>query len=231
MPETYAQKRQRWQKLARELPRQLGERIALRNVPVVAALPAAAQTTLATALDQGLAVRQVNKAIQVLKVQPEISADALLTQLDADTGARLADTDSLVTDTVIRHATPSTDTVSRHFSDPLDTPIRVSAPAPIQSDTLSALADLLQTCFPDMVRASAEALAKSPSMEPIQHLLAASRACFDNPALRSDVTVIVLAGLLQQLTAELNHLIANHPNYQRALQTSGVNWKFQTNQK
>jgi hypothetical protein len=75
-----------------------------------------------------------------------------------------------------------------------------------------------------MVRASAEALAKSPSMAPLGHLLAASQICLDTPENRSDVTVIVLAGLLQQLTTELNALIETHPNYQRALQTSGVQW-------
>ena len=44
------------------------------------------------------------------------------------------------------------------------------------------------------------------------------------PAESSDVTVIVLAGLIQQLTAELDEVITAHPNYQRALQNSGVQW-------
>ncbi|MBN1666409.1 MAG: hypothetical protein JW862_04955 [Anaerolineales bacterium] len=207
MPETYTQKRQRWQKLASELPHNLGERIALRTVPAVAALPEATKTTLATALDQGLAARQASKAVEILKAHPDLPVEDLLGQLDADTKVKKAET------------------VSRHVEAQSDTPFSVWAPTSIQFDTLSALADLLQTCFPDMVRASAEALAKSPSMKPIQHLLVASRGCFDNPVMRSDVTVIVLAGLLQQITAELNDLIATHPNYQRALQTSGVDWK------
>jgi hypothetical protein len=61
-------------------------------------------------------------------------------------------------------------------------------------------------------------------MASLGHLLAASQVCLNNPENRSDVTVIVLAGLLQQLSTELDQLILSHPNYQRALQTSGVQW-------
>jgi hypothetical protein len=199
MPETYAQKRQRWQKLAAELPHNLGERVALRNIPAVAALPSGAQETLAAALDQGLASRQVKKAIQVLKTVPEIQPERLLEQLESATEPR-------------------------HALEKPATENHVATSQPIQTATLSALADLLQSCFPDMVRASAEALAKSPSMAPLSRLLAASQVCLNNPENRSDVTVIVLAGLLQQLSTELDQLILSHPNYQRALQTSGVRW-------
>jgi hypothetical protein len=214
MPETYAQKRERWQKLANELPHNLGSRISLRNVPIVAALSSSAQNTLAAALDGGLPTRQVSKAAQVLKETPDIDTQTLLARLKADTVKRTADTDSRLTDTN-----------PRHVGDLPDTQLRVSAAPPIQTDTLSNLADLLQICFPEMVRASAEALAKSPSMEAIYHLLAASQVCFGDVEMRSDVTVIVLAGLIQQLAAKLDEVIVTHPNYQRALQNSGVQWK------
>jgi len=96
--------------------------------------------------------------------------------------------------------------------------------SPIQTDALSTLTDLLQTCFPDMGQAPAEALAKAPNMAPIRGLLSASQACLDNPASRSDIHIIVLAGLLHKLNRQLNDLINTNLSYQRALQNSGVKW-------
>ena len=217
MPETYTQKKARWQQQAAALPHDLGKRISLRNVSLVAALEAAAQQTLAKSLDQGLPVRQVRRAARRLKSQPALSVSELLAMLSTDSPDTLA-----AMPIQMEH---QTDPDFRSNSIPSDTQVSGLADPPIQTDTLSALTDLLQTCFPDMGHAPAEAMAKAPNMAAVRGFISASQTCLDDPAARSDIHIIVLAGIIQKLTHQLDTLITTNPSFQRALQNSGVRWK------
>jgi hypothetical protein len=214
MPETYAHKKARWQQQAATLPHNLGKRISLRNVSLVAALEIDTQKTLADALDQGVSVRQVRKATRILKRLPALSVSDLLAMLGTDTPATWPTQSLSQTDLDSHLNSTNSDIKTSRLSDPL-----------IQADTLSALTDLLQFCFPDMGRTPAEALAKTPNMELVRGLLSTSQACFDPAASRSDIHIIVLAGLIQKLTGQLDNLITTNPGYPRALQNSGVEWR------
>ncbi len=221
MPETYAQKKARWQQQAATLPHNLGERISLRNVSLVAALEAVAQQTLAKSLDQGLPTRQVRRATRILKSEPAMSVSDLLTILGTDTPNRsISDTYEVE----LTHACLQTDTDSRSNMSASDTQVSELPNSSLHSDTLSALTDLLQTCFPEMGSAPADAMAKAPNMALIRELLSASQSCLADPASRSDIHIIVLAGLLQKLTHQIDALITTNPSYQRGLQNSGIRW-------
>ncbi len=222
MPESYAQKKARWQQQAAALPHNLGERISLRNVSFVVTLEGAAQQTLAEALDQGLPVRQVRNAIGILKNEPALSVSELLRMLATDTPNRSGFETPIKLPIQMK---PQSDPDSRQNLSTPDTSNLDQPDSPTQTDTLSALTDLLQTCFPDMGKAPAEALAKAPNMAAVRGLLSASQVCLADPAFRSDIHIIVLAGLIQKLTHQIDVLITTHPSYQRALQNSGVDWK------
>ena len=103
MTETYASKRERWQKLLNALPENLRGHISLRNVESVSALSPRAQGTLAQAIQSGL--KRLPRAIELLENAPNLTISELLEKVsavrepqggttslpDADTSRRLAD--------------------------------------------------------------------------------------------------------------------------------------------
>jgi len=177
---------------------------------------------LAEALDQGLPVRRVRRTARTLKRQPDLSVADLLAMLHTDTPNRYRP-DPLAVLPIQMES--QTDTDSRQKISAPDTQVPDLPDPPIQTDTLSALTDLLQVCFPDMGDAPAEALAKAPNMAPVRKLLFASQICLNDPASRSDIHMIILVGLIQKFTHQLDTLITTNPSYLRALQNSGVRWK------
>src|SRR5512133_2098776 len=78
MSETYASKRERWQRLLEALPGSLRGHISLRNIEAVSALPSQAQETLANAIQAGL--KRLPGAIAILESSPDISVSELLEQ-------------------------------------------------------------------------------------------------------------------------------------------------------
>lgn len=95
MSETYAAKRERWQRLSESLPEGLRGQVSLRNVEAVAGLPPAAQTRLAEALRAGL--KRLPQAVAQLRIDPNTPLADLLhpaprtdAALDAEAHAELA---------------------------------------------------------------------------------------------------------------------------------------------
>jgi hypothetical protein len=91
---------------------------------------------------------------------------------------------------------------------------------------LSLLADLLQTCFPDMPRTTAEAMAGSELLSEVLGALCAQQACFESHHAESEFVVVVLCGLALKTIERLNQLIPQRPIYRQAIQQSGVPWPF-----
>ena len=89
---------------------------------------------------------------------------------------------------------------------------------------MTELADVLQWCFPDMPRLTAEAMASSELLSEVLNVVRAQRRCFEARQIESDFVFVVLCGLVQKTTERLNQLIHTRPIYQQALRQSGVDW-------
>ncbi len=87
----------------------------------------------------------------------------------------------------------------------------------------AALADLIAASFPDMLPASAAALAAAPALTASLHLLEAWQICLASPQTRSDFNVVILCALLGRMKAELSPLLSI-PVYAQALAKSSVAW-------
>ena len=79
------------------------------------------------------------------------------------------------------------------------------------------IADLIQECFPDMPRVSAEALANSDALDIVRDIARAHQQSFESNHLRTDFVALVLYGLLRQSIERLEEIIAQTPALQRAL--------------
>ena len=93
-----------------------------------------------------------------------------------------------------------------------------------ETHQLTQLADLLQTCFPDMPRTTAEAMAGSVLLSEVLGIICAQQACFDSQHAQSDFVVVVLCGLALATIERLNQIIQKRTIYRQALQQSGVAW-------
>jgi hypothetical protein len=102
---------------------------------------------------------------------------------------------------------------------------RGKAPSPGPND-MSLLADLLQTCFPDMPRTTAEAMAGSELLSGVLGIVCAQRACFEARHGESDFVIVVLCGLALKTIERLNQIIPQRPIYRQAVQQSGLEWPF-----
>ncbi|MGD2157044.1 MAG: hypothetical protein PVG14_00180 [Anaerolineales bacterium] len=97
---------------------------------------------------------------------------------------------------------------------------------PPGTQDIATLADLLQTCYPDMPRMTAEAMAGSELLSEVLSIICAQRVCFESRHAESDFVVIVLCGLALRTIERLNQIIPKRPIYLQALQQSGVKWPY-----
>ena len=81
----------------------------------------------------------------------------------------------------------------------------------------NGIADLIQQCFPDMPRVSAEALANSDVLDVVRNIARAHQQSFESNHLRTDFVMLVTYGLLRQSLERLEEMIAQTPALQRAL--------------
>ena len=108
---------------------------------------------------------------------------------------------------------------------------------PAQPDTVSTssiqdnlqniqreLADLIQACFPDMPRISAEALANSDVMDVARNVARAHEQLFESDHVRTDFVMIVVYGLMRQTLERLEELIEENPALRQALDQSPLFW-------
>lgn len=95
-----------------------------------------------------------------------------------------------------------------------------------EPNNLSILADLLQTCFPDMPRTTADAMAESELLSEVLGIVYAQQTCFESRHTQSDFVVVVLCGLVLATIERLNQIIPTRTIYRQSLQQSGVKWPF-----
>ena len=86
----------------------------------------------------------------------------------------------------------------------------------------SELADLVQTCYPDMPRVSAEALAEAEAMQVTGQVAEAFGAMFASRHLKADFVLVVLYALISQSLDCLETLIADTPAAQQVLAQSDL---------
>jgi hypothetical protein len=87
------------------------------------------------------------------------------------------------------------------------------------------VADLIQQCFPDMPRLSAEALVEAEVMEIVQHVAEAHYLLFKSNQLGTDFVVMVLYGLMRQTVERLEELIEQTPALRQAFEQGDLPWK------
>lgn len=95
-----------------------------------------------------------------------------------------------------------------------------------ETNHLTLLSDLLQTCFPDMPRPTADAMAGSELLSEVLGIVCAQQACFMSHHAQSDFVVVVLCGLVLSTIERLNQIIVTRTIYHQAIQQSGLPWPF-----
>jgi len=186
MTETYASKRERWQKLLDALPANLRGHISLRNVEAVSGLSPQAQETLAQAIQAGL--KRLPRAIELLESAPGLSLAELLEKVSA----------------------------ARELSGE-------PAPAP-NAKTRRHLADLVQCCYPDMPRLSAEALCEAEALSGVLQVVSAQESLFASPHLNADFVLVIFHTCLKRALERLESKTAGNPAFQQAVSQSGLSY-------
>jgi hypothetical protein len=96
--------------------------------------------------------------------------------------------------------------------------------AEISQHIQKELADLIQLCFPDMPRMSAEALAGADVMDVARSTAQAHQQLFQSNDLRTDFVVMVLYVLMRQGLERLEEVIGNTPALRQAFHQSSLPW-------
>ena len=92
----------------------------------------------------------------------------------------------------------------------------------ISPETREELADLIQLCYPDMLRLSAEALTEAEAMQVVGLLTDSFMQVFASRHIRSDFVLVVLFALLQDAQERIEALIDDTPSAQSALTQSDL---------
>ena len=87
------------------------------------------------------------------------------------------------------------------------------------------VADLIQECFPDMPRVSAEALADADVMEIARTLAQAHQQLFKTNHIRTDFVLLTLYGLIRQTLEQLEDIIEETPALRQAFDQGDLPWK------
>lgn len=81
----------------------------------------------------------------------------------------------------------------------------------LSADLNKELADLIQSCYPDMPRVSAEALAQAEAMQIVRDLVQTIHHIFASPHLKADFVLVVLYAMMRQNTERLEEIISDVP--------------------
>ena len=188
MSETYASKRERWQKLLEALPDSLRGHISLRNVEAVSTLTPQAQETLAQAIQAGL--NHLPRAIESLRRNPQATVAELFEQ---------APTSPLALALAVRQS---------------------------EQSARKELADLVQLCYSDMPRLSAEALSEAEALAEVLSVVSAQENLFNSQHLHSDFVVVIFYASLRQAVERLEAHLASNPAFQQAVSHCGLDQLF-----
>jgi hypothetical protein len=83
------------------------------------------------------------------------------------------------------------------------------------------LADLIQFCYPDMPRGSAEALGEADALSNVLQTVSAHEALFNSPHLNSDFVLVIFHACLKQALERLDNKLAENPTCLQAIAQSG----------
>ena len=95
----------------------------------------------------------------------------------------------------------------------------------ISQEVKDELAGLVQLCFPDMPRVSAEALVDAEVMEVARRTAQAHHVLLQSDHLRTDFVMMVVYGLMRQSQDRLEEIIKQAPAIQQAFLQSDLPWK------
>ena len=87
------------------------------------------------------------------------------------------------------------------------------------------LADLIQMCFPDMPRLSAEALAGAEVMDVVQQTAQMHHTLLQSSHLRTDFVMVVVYGLMRRSLEHIEEMIEEKPALQQMINQSDLPWK------
>ena len=101
--------------------------------------------------------------------------------------------------------------------------VSVSRPQPeLSKEIQSELADLVQACYPDMPRLSAESLVEAQAMQVTVDVAQAFGAMFSSNHLKADFVLVLLYALVAGALERLETLIADTPAVQQVLAQSDL---------
>ena len=106
-------------------------------------------------------------------------------------------------------------------ADLLDPPAQSETELPVQSDSSSTgqeVADLIQECFPDMPRVSAEALADADVMQVVRSVAETHQQVFKSNHVKTDFVMLTLYGLMRQTLERLEEMIEETPALRQAFE-------------
>jgi hypothetical protein len=113
-------------------------------------------------------------------------------------------------------------------ADLLDPPAQaavVMPPSESPQFILKEVADLIQLCFPDMPRVSAQALAEAEVMEVARDVVRVHELLLNSPHLKTDFVMLVLYGLIRQTLERLEEVIEDTPAMQQVFNQGDLPWK------
>ena len=100
-----------------------------------------------------------------------------------------------------------------------------TSPTEIPQFIQKELADLIQLCFPEMTRVSAEALVEADVMEITRQMLQAHHQVFQSTHLKTDFVMVILYGMMRQSLERLDEIIQETPALKQAITQSPLPWK------
>jgi len=87
------------------------------------------------------------------------------------------------------------------------------------------LSDMIQLCFPNMNRLSAEALTEAEVLEVARQTLQAHHQLFQSKHLKTDFVMVILYGLMRGSLERLEEIIQETPALRQAITQSPLPWK------
>ncbi len=116
---------------------------------------------------------------------------------------------------------------STSVADLLNPPVLASPeqPSEFSQQIQNELADLVQLCFPDMPRISAEALTSADVMDVARQIIQVHHNLFESNHLRTDFVMMVVYALVRQALERLEEVIEDTPALRQAFDQSALPWK------
>ena len=90
------------------------------------------------------------------------------------------------------------------------------------ADAYRRLADLIQFCYPDMPRVSAEALGQAEALSGVLQIVSAIEVLFASPHLHSDFVLVIFHACLKQALERLDGKLAENPAFQQAISKNNL---------